>query len=108
MPIYRGLGWKIDLPYELIGDVMRSDPVAEALKAKADELCKEAIAAYDAAGLSDAAKATIVEVGVRPRGRPFAQVTVDDSGASAYEYGDSHTDRRRILGQVGNVPVDVP
>lgn len=106
MPIYRGPGWKLYLPYEAIGEVMRSEGIKHELKVKADDLEPKIVKAYEDANLADAAAATKVDEGVRPKGRPYAQVTVDDSNATAYEFGDSDVERRRILGKVANVQVN--
>lgn len=106
MPTFRGPGWKLYLPYDAIGEVMRSEGVRHELKVKADDMLPEAVKLAEGANLPAYAAALRVEEGERPKGRPYADLIADDPTATAVEWGDTDVERRRILGQVGNVQVN--
>lgn len=85
---------KVILTRETTRLAMLSTPVREALEAKAQQLASRA----NSLGSSEGVKmnARVVE-GIRPKGRPFANVESDNVGQ---EWGDRNTERRRILGRV--------
>ncbi|MFF2651472.1 hypothetical protein [Streptomyces sp. NPDC058045] len=83
-------------------EVMRSAQVRGALRRKAEEIVPRAKAlARSEIGAEFAASITVSEE-IRPRGRPTAKVTADRPDAEAHEYGDSSTERRRILGRAAH------
>lgn len=79
--------------YGLIGEAMRRPEVAAAIEAKAREIAARANAIGDAEGVDMDAR---VVTGVRPKGRPYANVVSEQVGQ---EWGTDRTGRRRILGR---------
>ena len=84
----------INLSEGLIRQAMQSSKVRAALRAKADKVAAEANILGDAEGVE--MDATVSD-GVRPKGRPYSRVS---SPNAAQEWGDSRTERKRVLGRV--------
>jgi hypothetical protein len=82
-----------------IGEIMRSDEVRAGLHATAEALLPKAEALAKDANLPEYAASLRVEDGTRPKGRPYSRLIADDPAATAHEHGDTHVERRRILGQ---------
>ena len=78
---------------DLIEQAMQSKVVREALAAKARTLASRANSLGSSGGVDMNAN---VREGTRPKGRPFANV---ESPNVSQEWGDSNTERRRILGR---------
>ncbi len=92
--------------YEGIGELMRSPVVTDALAEQAHAVYVRARDDATSAGETGFAAALRVEVGVRPKGRPYATVIADDPAAGAVEFGSSsHPVRRRILGRAAGVVI---
>lgn len=85
---------RVNLSRKKMAEAMQSKPVREALKDKAKKLSRRADQLGGSEGVDMDAT---VEEGIRPKGRPYANVT---SKNSAQEWGDRYTERRRILGRV--------
>lgn len=87
---------RVEVSDRTVGDAMRTATVRKALKKKADQkqARAEAIARAEAVALDS----QVVE-GIRPRGRPYARVQTTNVGQ---EWGDRHTERKRILGRAAN------
>lgn len=86
---------------EIAKIAMESDTaqnVAKAILEKAQELAR-------AAGYDEYADQLRIETGERPRGRPYIRVIADTDDASDIEFGDTGTERLRILGRAGNVVI---
>lgn len=79
---------------DLIVEAMQSQPVRDALAAKARHLASRAGSLGASEGVD---MSTRVYSGTRPKGRPFARVESDNL---SQEWGDRWTERRRILGRV--------
>jgi hypothetical protein len=86
---------RIEISSDLIVRAMQSKPVRDALKARAEKVRARA----DALAKAEKTETQPPEVaeGTRPKGRPFARVSIPD-GADQ-EWGTSRTERRRILGR---------
>lgn len=87
---------------------------ASVIAAAADDAIQHAAAAILAKAqslaegdpaLADFAASLHIETGARPKGRGFARVIADSADAAALEWGDSVTERRRILGQAAGVKI---
>ena len=90
---------KLRLSREWLRDVMQSEPVRAALRAKADAIAAD----VDAEARRDehyrgrdADLDVTVSEGTRPGGRPYARVAVPKED----EYGDYSVPKRRILGRL--------
>ncbi len=82
----------VRLSYQQLGEIARSRQVRKKLDDVADQVAARARAIATAEGLD----ADIVQKeGTRPKGRPYARVSIP----AANEFGDSKTQRRRILGR---------
>lgn len=92
--------------YQGIGDVMRTDEVRNALHQVAAQIAPQARAIAEGEHLDVFADAITVEDGTRPKGRSFSRVTADDPDAEAHEFGDTNTQRRRVLGRAAGVAVN--
>ncbi|PZH18761.1 hypothetical protein C1I97_03425 [Streptomyces sp. NTH33] len=79
--------------------IMQSEQVRGALKAQAEEIVPRAKAMARAEIGPEFADSIGISEEVRPRGRPTAKVIADREDAEAHEYGDSNTERRRVLGR---------
>lgn len=82
----------------LIEDAMKSAATRAALRRKAEQKAARANMVGRSEGVDIDAE---VSEGTRPKGRPYARVT---SQNVAQEYGNSKTERRRILGRVASEP----
>lgn len=90
--------------YSGIREVMQSDKVREALHHHAEQILPRAKELAKAAKLPEFAVSLKVEDGTRPKGRPYSRVTADHPDGEKIEWGDTNTNRRRILGQAANIP----
>jgi len=88
---------------------MLADPaiVAALHEVAAQQILPAAKALALAAKMPEYAASLRVEDGVRPKGRTYSRVIADDQSATAVEFGDNATQRRRILGTAANVQVNV-
>lgn len=77
----------------LILEAMHSGQTREALRVKARKVQSSAEAIANAEDVQLDSK---LSEGLRPQGRPYARV---ESTNVAQEYGDSKTERRRVLGR---------
>lgn len=91
--------------FEGIGELMRSEQVRAALHDAAVPILARAKALAGQAKLDEYEKSLRIEDGVRPKGRPFSRVVADHPDATAFEWGDTNTSRRRILGEAANTQV---
>lgn len=73
----------------------------------AQQIFDEAQRLARAEGLSAYADSMRITTGARPKGRGFREVIADDPDGEKYEWGDSDTERRRILGQAAGVQINV-
>lgn len=88
-------------------EMLQDEAITAALHAvAAEQVLPKAKQLADAAGLTHYSDALRVEDGTRPKGRTFSRVIADDESATAVEYGDTDTERRRILGQAANVQLN--
>lgn len=87
-------------------DLLAMDGVREALHQEAEKRLAVARQLAEADGMSQFASSLRVEDGTRPKGRPYSQVVADDPQGEAVEFGDTDTERRRILGRAGNVQIN--
>jgi hypothetical protein len=79
--------------------------VTAVLQDVADEVLKRAKELAAEAGQDDFAASLHMELQTRPKGRTQALVIADSDNAEAVEYGDTNTQRYRILGQAAGVQV---
>lgn len=77
----------------VIEKAMQHKGLHAALAARRDQVKARAAAIMAAEGV---AGELTTEEGVRPKGRPYARVTLDNADQ---EWGTSKTERRRILGR---------
>ncbi|MFE9920465.1 hypothetical protein ACFYQA_02425 [Streptomyces sp. NPDC005774] len=92
-------GIRFEFDQSCLPEVMRSQQVRGALRAKADEILPRAKALARSEVGEEFADSITVSEEIRPRGRPTAKVIADREDASDHEYGSSNTDRRRVLGR---------
>lgn len=79
--------------YDFVRQVMQSTPVRRMISQVADRKAAQAAGIASAAGVAVPIQR---EDGTRPKGRPYARISLPAS----HEHGDSKTRRLRILGQV--------
>ncbi|BAU83340.1 phage protein [Streptomyces laurentii] len=92
-------GIRFEFDPRCLPEVMRSQPVRAALRKQADEIAPRARALARAEIGDEFADSITVAEETRPKGRPTAKVVADRVDAQAHEYGDTDTERRRILGR---------
>ena len=98
-------GPRVRISYRQIGEVMRSQPVRDALAERARPIAAAARSIAAAEGLHEMAGAITVREGTRPRGRPYAQVVAEHPRATEWEFGSSAIDARRVLGRAAGVEI---
>lgn len=99
------------MSYEDGQKILNLPGVKDALQDLAEhQVLPKAASLAASAGLPEYAADLRVEVGVRPKGRPYARVIADRDDAEKYEHGDTKTARLRILGRAAGVQIwpDVP
>ncbi|GAB2732760.1 hypothetical protein [Streptomyces bullii] len=92
-------GIEFEFDPSCLPEIMRSEQVRGALRERAEEIVPRARALARAEISEDFADSITVSEEIRPRGRPTAAVVADRPDAEAHEYGDTGTERRRILGR---------
>lgn len=82
----------------------------DAIQHAAHKILAEAQRLAEDAGLTEYAAALHIDTGARPKGRGYARVVAATPEAEAHEYGNSQTDRLRILGRAAGIQIypDVP
>lgn len=83
--------------------IMRLPRVRAALKQRADAIAAEAKSIARSEIDTDFANQIRVSEEIRPGGRPTAKVEATRADAERYEYGDTNTARRRVLGRAAGV-----
>lgn len=78
---------------ELMAKAVNHPDIPRALQAKAEQIASRARALAESEGVR---MNVTTQVGVRPKGRPFANVVGDNV---EQEWGSSRSGRRRILGR---------
>lgn len=93
--------------YDGLKELLADPAIVAALhEVAAQQILPAAKALAQQAKLPEYAASLRVEDGVRPKGRSYSRVIADDPNATAVEYGDNDTERRRILGRAANVQVN--
>lgn len=99
------------MPFKFIPDpdffkqIVAEGKVTEALDKVADAILPTAKALAEAKGLTVYAASLSSTSGTRPKGRTYAEVIADTEDATTYEYGDTNTERLRILGTAAGVTI---
>ncbi|HET9381323.1 MAG TPA: hypothetical protein VFP69_10890 [Streptomyces sp.] len=95
-------GIRFEFDPSCLPEIMRSQTVRGALRKTADEIAPRARALAREEISEEFADSIEVVEELRPRGRPTAAVVADRPDAESHEYGDTGTERRRILGRAAH------
>lgn len=90
--------------YEKVGEISLMAMESPAVQAFAEKIADEARRIAVEEGYPDLADAVTV-TSARPKGRGQVAIVIDDDAATGVEFGDTDTERARILGRAAGVPL---